>query len=185
MTITYQYLQGSWEEPEETLRAWFKSKWDSAQTGGKTPVFKSPQGTDAEDPSSSIEKVEVAWKDGGDKENLIVFNQRGTYQKRNDTAGNHVIPIVYEIYTDVFAEDPQLAGLFTKHMNDILQDYLAVDLVKIKKCNTTEDSAISGFDMEQIEWSNPMNPSNEFKDLWSSVHRTGIIKPIVYKIKTA
>ncbi|MBI5697107.1 MAG: hypothetical protein HZC29_01090 [Thaumarchaeota archaeon] len=185
MTITYQYLEGNWEELEETLRAFFYSKWDSTKTGGVTPTFKSPQGIDNQDPSTSIEKVEVAWKDGGDRENLIVFNQRGVYQKRNDTAGNHVIPLVYHIYVDVFAEDIQLLGLFIKHLNDIVQDYLAVDLVQIKKCNGTQNSAISGFDEEQIEWSNPNNPKNEFKELWSVVQRSGIIKPIVYKFKTA
>lgn len=185
MGITYQGLQGAWEEPEETLRAWFKSKWNPAQTGGKTPIFRSPQGTDSEDASLATERLEVAWKDGHDKENLIVFNQRGMSQKRNDTAGNHVVPLVYHVYVDIFAEDTQLAGLFARHINDILQDNFAVDLTPIKKSNGIENSAIVTFDEEQIEFTNPKDPKTEFKELWSVVQLSGIIKPIVYKIKTS
>jgi hypothetical protein len=185
MAITYQGLVGSWEEPEETLRAWFFTKWNPVQTGGKTPIFQSPQGKDNEDASLATERLETAWKDGHDKENMIVFNQRGVAQKRSDTAGNHVIPMIYQIYIDIFAEDTQLAGLFARHINDIIQDNFMIDATPIKKSNGTENSPIVTFEEEQVEFINPHNPQTEFKELWSSVQLSGIIKPVIYKVKTS
>ena len=155
MTIVTIHLQGKPEPFDETLRHFFASNWDDTKTNNVTPRFISPNGIDDKeaDLGEELKQVDVG---ALQTEGLIAFE---TANNRIDptlsSAGNIARGKASDVLITIYSRTKYEGFLFAEQINDIIQDNLPNTDTRIKKSNSTEDSAIMNFEKNGVGFAEP------------------------------
>lgn len=151
MTITDNYLVGSPEPFDETIRFLIATDWLSANTESATPVFLSPHGrsTDAADYTTKVSAN--SWMMDINKD-LIRFKVTDTIRyDQAQPSGNKFFMMLTTVEIEMFAERPNRAFLFDREINRIIQETIPNNSVRINKSDGS-NSAIHTFDRQVIEF---------------------------------
>jgi len=150
--ITIQYLQGTMERFDETIRHLVARNWNKTMTEEITPKFLSPQGQDANPADTAKTKSGMAWEKPKNQD-YIRIHQGNTLRYRKDLpTGTKNVRMITTVFIDIFAQTPHRQLLFEEQINDIIQNNQPNLTTRIKKSNNTENSAISNFDRTNIEF---------------------------------
>jgi len=155
MTITFAYLEGDFESPEETLRKLIFDNWNDALTQNITPKMVSPLGFDG-DVAGTTAAQQMSTNDwiAAKKADYIRFKYTDTVQQKPDDLDNTHIRKNYIVQIDIFATNSLRSILIKEQVESILFQFQPNTSIasRLKKTNGTQNSAIVTFDRQAIEW---------------------------------
>ncbi len=152
MTILYNHLVGTFEDPAESIRKLIYVTWDNTQTNNITPKMYSPLGYDSVT-SSITTKDEHSRVDYNSPKtgNFIRFYHLRTDPIQPDIMVNNITRSNVIIAIDVYAVNSHLLSLFLEHISNIIFDTQPNTTTRIPKTNG-ESSAIATFDRQRLDW---------------------------------
>ena len=142
MTIEVTYIEGNKEPFEETVRHFFSRLWNKVETNNITPVFLSPNGIDSL-PADLTKEISQADINAKKASGLLLFES--TDNSTRESIGNDSRTIESSVQITMYARSKYEMFLFIDQINDIIHENQPSSLVRIKKSNNIQDSAIAWF----------------------------------------
>lgn len=152
MTITYNYLVGTFEDPAESVRKMIFDKWTAANTDNERPKMYSPLGFDTSvavtDTTKEHRHADWTKPITGD---FIRFKTVNTEDVDPDSRTNAYLRKNIIVSIDVFAVNSHRLSLFLEELENIIFDNMPNTSIRVKKTNG-QDSAIATFGNQSIIW---------------------------------
>ncbi len=152
MTVSFAYLVGDMESPEETLRKLLFDNWNNIKTQLITPKIISPLGFNG-DIAGTVALNQMSTNDWivAKKADYVRLKYTDTVQQKPDDLDNTHIRKNYIVQIDVFSTNSLRSILYKEQIEDILFDNQPNSLVRINKTNG-DISGIVTFDRQALEW---------------------------------
>lgn len=152
MTVTYNYLVGTFEDPAESIRLFIEGIWNPLNTDNVKPIFYSPLGfgdnvasTDTKDEHRSADWDKPRTGD------FIRLHTINTVRVAPDSQVNNIVRMSHVISIDVFSVNSFRMALFMEELSNIIFANQPTQIKRIPKTNG-EDSAIATFDRMSFEF---------------------------------
>ena len=171
-TITYLHLVGTYEHLDKTISNQLSTNWTSANTGGKTPVFKSATGTN----------VTHSWPYAtgmGDAQVHCNEDENHIFEANNSANGDMFDSFIAIVYIDVFAPDANFLKLFMKEITDIVWKINPNSATRVNKVDGTASHA-NTFVPPHVQWKVIRSPDPNVQLM---PHASGQLKVRYYKSK--
>jgi len=152
MTVIYNYLVNTYEDPAESIRKFIFDKWTAANTDNVTPKMYSPLGFDGN--ISSIDTKDEHNRADYNKprtSDFIRFYELRTVRIQPDIMVNNVTRELVMISIDLYSINSYRSTLFQQELSNIIFENQPNTSTRIPKTNG-EDSAIATFNTQSFEW---------------------------------
>jgi len=157
MSVIYNFLEGAYEDPAESIRQFIFQKWNNINTDGITPKMFSPLGFDDNKASIITEKQHRKndWIQPKTAD-FIRFYYSRTARVQPENRVNNLIRDNVFVSIDVYAVNTNRLTLFTEEITNIIFVNMPDTTVRISKTHTPpespQDSAIATFNTQSMEW---------------------------------
>jgi len=152
LTVTYNYLVGTFEDPAESMRKFFHDVWNLGDTNGVKPKMYSPLGFDDNESSTDTkdEHRSADW-DKPRTGDYIRYHTINTVRVAPDSQVNDIVRMSHVISIDVFSVNSFRMALFMEELSNIIFANQPTQIKRIPKTDG-EDSAIADFDKMSFDF---------------------------------